>query len=124
MTFGIDRTDAPPQDRNPIEAARRVDIADDIRGAVRAEADLRLWDMRLAAALNFLDIARAHGEHKDWTTDHSRQIRELMGIADAAVAGDGAGIIPQGFGPPMRTQFALTFIKAQAKTAGQENTQP
>jgi hypothetical protein len=117
MTFGIDQTDPVPQDRNPVAAAQRVSAAENGHSAVRAEIDLRLWDIRLAAVLNFLDIARSHGEHRDWTSDHAAQIRAAMAIGDAAVAGEGPGIIPQGFGAPVRTALALTFIKAQAKSA-------
>jgi hypothetical protein len=105
-----------PQDRDPLAAARRVGIGDAGRDAVQRELDLRLWDMRLAAVLNTMEIARAHGEHRDWTSEHSSQIRAMMAIADDAVAGDGgAGVVPQGFGAPVRARLALTFIQAQAR---------
>lgn len=126
MTFGIDTpppADPVPQDRSPIAAAHRVDAASiaAVESALRDDADMRLWDMRLAAVLNTMDIARAHGEHRDWTNEHARQIRQMLAIADSAVVGDENAIVPSGFGPVVRTQLALTFIKAQAKAARPAN---
>lgn len=129
MTFGIDApADQVPQDRSPLAAAQRVNaaeqaVADAIRGAVdmRDDADLRLWDIRLAAALNSMDIARAHGEHQYWTAEHSRQIRAMMAIADEVVTGDANAIVPSGFGPPVRTALAEALIKAHARAAGTQS---
>ena len=62
------------QDRDPIAATRRVSAddakraADDDHGAATAietELNLQLWDVRFAAVLNTMEIARAHGEHRD-----------------------------------------------------------
>ena len=84
--------------------------------AIEIELNLRLWDVRLAAVLNTLEIARAHGAHEDWTSEHAAQIRAMMAIADQAVAGEG-GVVPQGFGAPVRTQMAAVVAKARAQAA-------
>ena len=97
--------------------------AADGRDAVQRELDQQLQDMRLAAVLNTLDVAKSHGEHRDWTSEHARQIRAMMAIADAAVLGDGAGVVPQGFGPPVRTQLALKVIQASEARASEARSQ-
>lgn len=111
------------QDRDPVAASRRVS-ADEIdkivsedngaQAAIQRELDLGLWDVRLAAILNTLDIARSHGEHRDWTQDHAAQIRAMMAIADQVVAGGEGQLVPQGFGPPVRAAVSLAFIRAKA----------
>jgi hypothetical protein len=117
------------QDKNPISPGRLFNAQDDQReravdgafdpsaAAVQAELDLQLWDIRLAAVLNIMDIARSHGEHRDWTSEHAAQIRAMMAIADAAVAGGEGGVVPQGFGRPIRNQLTAAFLKANAARA-------
>lgn len=90
----------------------------DVTDAIQAELDLQLWDIRFAATLNYMEIAKAHGEHRDWTASHAAQIRALMKISDAAVC-DGEGEVPQGFGAPVRTQLAAAFMRARAKAAAE-----
>jgi hypothetical protein len=82
--------------------------------AVQETLDLELWDIRLASILNTLEIARTHGEHRDWTSAHSAQIRQMMSITDAAVLGEGDGVVPQGFGKPVRAQLSAAFVRAKA----------
>jgi hypothetical protein len=72
------------------------------------------WDLRLAAALNFLEVARAQGGQRDWTDQHAAQIRAMMGIGDAVVAGDASAIVPSGFGEPIRTRQADALRAALA----------
>jgi hypothetical protein len=123
------------QDRSSIAASRvlaedeqyegrSMDAAlDPAAAAIQAELDLQLWDIRLAGVLNIMDIARSHGEHRDWTSEHAAQIRAMMAIADAAVVGSEGGVVPQGFGRPIRTQLASAFLKASAARA-QARTAP
>lgn len=113
---------AEVKDPPPNPESVRSDVAD----AVRAELDQGLWDIRLAAILNLMDIARAHGEQRDWTSTHAAQIRAMMTIADAAVVGDPSSIVPQGFGPPVRTQLGEAFLRARdkAKAAGAVGGKP
>lgn len=119
------------QDRSAVAAARRVSAAEAANAAVSASPisedvieaaaikavqdnlDQSLWDIRLAAILNTMEIARAQGQHKDWTADHAAQIRAMMAIADQTVAGGGQSVVPQGFGPPIRTQIAAAFARAE-----------
>ncbi len=105
MTFGIDNDPRPTGDPGPvIAAARRVDVAEiertvaaETRAAEIAAEDLRRWDIRAAAAMNFLEIGKSHGGHQEWTTAHAAQFRALMAIGAAVAAGDPQGIVPQGF---------------------------
>ena len=75
MAFGIDRAREPvqPRDRDPVAAARRVDVDSAVRSAVQAEIDLQLWDMRLAAILNTLAMSMEHAKQRDWTSDHVKR---------------------------------------------------
>jgi hypothetical protein len=76
-----------------------------VEALARHEAQL-FWDIRLAAVLNVLDIAKDHGGHRDWTNKHAEQIREMMAIGEAVVGGDSSAVVPSGFGEPVRVQSA------------------
>lgn len=83
--------------------------------AQRAMIEALNWtgfDLRLAAALNFMEVARAQGGQRDWTDQHAAQIRAMMGIGDAVVAGDASAIVPSGFGEPVRTRQAEALRQA------------
>jgi hypothetical protein len=111
----VDATQAPEVD-SAVRAAFNIPDRDDgVAAAIQAEMNLGLWDLRLASVLNIMDIARAHGNHRDWTTEHAAQIRALMAIADEVVAGSDAGVVPQGFGAPVRTQMAAFVGRATAR---------
>jgi hypothetical protein len=136
MTFGIDKPiTASPDDiaavrYAAIEQARESVVAD-ARAAEQASLDLKLWDIRLAAILNTLSLAMEHGQHRDWTHDHARQIREILAIVDEATE-NGIGAIPPGFGPIVRTSHAAALVKIAARVngvrageaAGAEGAQP
>jgi hypothetical protein len=41
----------------------------------------------------------------------------MMAIVDVAASGIGGGVIPQGFGPPVRTALAAALAKASTEAA-------
>lgn len=121
MTFGIDRPSPAPDAvaaarYAAIEQARESVVAEN-RAAEQASLDLKLWDIRLAAILNTLSLAMEHGQHRDFTHDHSRQIREMLAILDEATE-NGVGAIPPGFGPVARTAHATALVKIAARVNG------
>lgn len=87
--------------------------------AVASAVDMKAWDVRLAAILNALDIAREHGARKEWTSGDSRAIRNMIATLDASVTGEGAGVIPSGFGAAVRTKY-VAEIAAAGKAAAKE----
>jgi hypothetical protein len=122
MTFGIDRPTASPDDvaavrYAAIEQARESVVAES-RAAEQASLDLKLWDIRLAAILNTLSLAMEHGQHRDWTHDHARQIREMLAIVDDAADDGAVGAIPPGFGPVVRTAHAAALVKIAGRVNG------
>jgi hypothetical protein len=102
----------------------RVDREDSIATAqdkmvealAKHEAQAR-WDIRLAAVLNVLDIAKDHGGHRDWTNKHAEQIREMMAIGEAVVGGDSSAVVPSGFGDPVRVQSAAVGRLVEERAA-------
>lgn len=65
----------------------------------------RLFDIRFAAVLNLMDIAKDHGGHRDWTDRHAEQIRGMLTTSDRVVQGDSSAVVPSGFGEPVRTRM-------------------
>ena len=121
MTFGIDK-DRPTPSPDDVAAARyaaieqaRESVVAENRAAEQASLDLKLWDIRLAAILNTLSLAMEHGQHRDFTHDHSRQIREMLAIVDDAADDGAVGAIPPGFGPVVRTAHAAALVKIAAR---------
>jgi hypothetical protein len=78
----------------------------------------QMFDLRLAAVLNMMDVARTQGDHRDWTDVHAAQIRHLMGVGDQIVAGDPSAIVPSGFGEPIRTKQTEALERAMALASG------
>jgi hypothetical protein len=100
-----------------IDAARRVRIDDTANAAMQAEIDMQLWDMRLAAVLNTMAIAMYHGKIRDWTMEHSRQIRAMMAIVDETIVAGDSGTMPSGFGPVVRTAQAARIVNLAGKAS-------
>lgn len=92
--------------------------------AIAAMIDLQLWDMRLSAVLNTIAMAMEHAKQRDWTQDHSRQVREMMSIADSIASGDGPANVPAGFGPIVRTAHAKALVKIAAGIGAPQPTMP
>ena len=100
---------------DPVAASRRVDASEAGENAVAAELDSALFDMRLAAVLNVMSMAMEHGERRDWTDEDARQIRNMLTIVNATVAGSAFATLPGGFGPAVRTHQAALIVQAQTK---------
>lgn len=122
MTFGIDTPDhdSVPQDRSPIAAAHRVTIGE---AQIQAEAriirknlDQRSADMRTAAILNALAVAKSHGMSPEWTEADVERLRNMLAMTDEIAAGANDGeTVPQGFGPAVRARQTEALLRAVAK---------
>lgn len=109
-------------DADPMAAAARVDREDRDRTvqakmaeALRVEHDWAIWRIRMAAVLNFVDIAKNQGGHRDWTDVHAKQIMDMMAIGNSVLVGDEAAIVPSGFGDPVRVQQSRALLEALEK---------
>lgn len=104
----------------PRPSAGEAKAASDDYGAAQAmqnALDLQLWDVRLAAILNTMEISRAHGEHRDWTAGDAERIRAMLDIVNRTVVRDGDAVVPDGFGALIRSPIATALIKAQQEKA-------
>ena len=105
LSLGGDEQKEQPMNEQPhdaIAAARRVSVDEIARiaaeadrdaatmQAIEAEANMALFDERLAAAINSIDICRAHGGHHAWTSEHSAAIRSTLATFDALIAREGS----------------------------------
>ena len=101
-----------------VEEAENAIYNELLHDPVSDDLDTSSFDVRLAAAINMIDIAKEQGGHREWTTEHARKLRALLAITGAVVVGEnGAGNVPQGFGAPVRTYNAMLLDKAKAEQA-------
>lgn len=119
MTFGIDTpADFIPQDRDPVAAAKRVSASENGHFAVADALAQRAADMRTAAVLNALAVAKAHGCSPEWTEGDVARIREILVMTNEIAGGaNDAETIPQGFGPLVRARQTEALLRAVAKAA-------
>lgn len=144
MAFGIDPLDLPddpvPQDRNPVAAAQRVSAELAIEEAINqaaqhasnearnhrdrsaADIDEQRANMRDAALLNALAVAKAHGMSAEWTETDIARWRIMRAMTDEIASGaNESETVPQGFGPAVRARQTEAMLRAMAKGAKSTN---
>jgi hypothetical protein len=103
--------------KEPQRPAVPQSVENQAMSAVQAELDMQLWDIRLAAILNTMEISRRHGEHRDWTAENAAQIRAMLGIVNKTVMRNGDAVLPDGFGPLINSPVAATIITQAKQTS-------
>jgi hypothetical protein len=104
------------QDRDPLAAARRVTIDEASEQRRPAELDQRTADMRDAALLNAIAVAKAHGMSPEWTEADVARWRYMRTMTDAIAAGANEGeALPQGFGPAVRARQTEVLLRIATK---------
>lgn len=85
----------------------------------RMDLDQRAADMRVAALLNALAVAKAHGMSPEWTEGDVERLRNMMGMTDEIATGaNDAESVPQGFGPAARARQTKALLKAARPVDG------
>jgi hypothetical protein len=102
-----------PQNRDAVEAARRVDANDE---AVRAQLVVA-QNYRYAAVLNALRVAKDQGGSPDFTGEDVDRIRQMWGMVDDVITYGEGERIPEGFGPIARSQYMVDMAKAALASA-------
>jgi hypothetical protein len=65
----------------------KASIADVTARVDQAAALHSQSNTRLAAILNALEIAKAHGGHKNWSDSHAEALRAMISICDHVATG-------------------------------------
>ena len=105
------------QDRDPVAASRRLVAVDAARRAIEDDLNQFNADLRDAAILNMILLAKVHGSTRDFTAEDVRRWRMIRAHTDATVIGGEEEVIPSGFGPALRTEQAAAFVRLAAKAA-------
>jgi hypothetical protein len=84
------------------------------------ETDQRSADMRDAALLNAIAVAKDHGLSPDWTDGDIARWRWMRTHMDAISSGSNAAeTIPQGFGPAVRTRQTEVLMGIATRMAAE-----
>jgi hypothetical protein len=79
-------------------------------------SDQRTADMRDAALLNAIAVAKAHGMSPEWTEADVARWRYMRTMTDAIAAGANEGeALPQGFGPAVRARQTEVLLRIATK---------
>ena len=101
-------------DRDPNAAARRVAIDEKTQEALEAAVNQDAADMRDAAILNTLLLAKQHAQSHEITAEDVARWRRIRAEIDATATAEGERV-PTGFGPAVRTAHAVQLVRTVAK---------
>ena len=112
-------------DRDPIAAARRVTEAEDTyvprpvaQHPYSRDIDMQFSDIRDAAILNTIWLAKSHGMSPDFTEADVARWRQMRALTnDIASGSNETESVPLGFGPAARSRQTDALIKIAAKAA-------